>query len=60
MHLAPEFVHHAAGRFREPKINPGEEREDCAGRDDVMEMRDDVIGIVQVKVGAVKRERNTG
>ena len=52
MHLAPELVHHPAGRFREPIINPGEEREDRSRRDDVMEMRDHVIGVVQVKIGA--------
>src|SRR6266567_379339 len=48
---AHEIVHLSAGRFREPIINPGEKPEDCARRNDVMEMRDDVVGVVQIKVG---------
>src|SRR5213083_74153 len=51
MHFAPEIVHLSAGRFRKPVINPGEKPEECARRNDVMEMRDDVVGVVQIKVG---------
>src|SRR6266487_4307489 len=51
MHFAPEIVHLSAGRFREPIINPREEREDRARRDDVMKMRDHVVSVVQVKIG---------
>ena len=60
MHFPPELVHLSAGRFREPIINAREEREDRSRRDDVMEMRDDVIGVVQIKIGRIKRERNAG
>src|SRR6266567_4287807 len=60
MHLAPELVHPAAGRFREPIIDAGEESKDGARGHDVMEMRNDVVGIVQIKVGAVKSEWNAG
>src|ERR1700738_555805 len=59
MHFAPEIVHFPSGCFREPIINAGEQSEDRAGRDDVMEMRDDVIGVVQIKIGAVKGEWNS-
>ena len=52
MHFAPEFAHHSAGRFRVPKINAGEDGENCSRRDDVMEMRDHVIGVVQIEIGA--------
>src|SRR5205814_5015525 len=51
MHLPPELVHSAAGCFRKPIINSREEREDSAWCDDVMEMRDHVVSVVQVKIG---------
>ena len=60
MHLAPELIHHSAAGFREPIIDPGKERENGAGRNDVMEMRDDVIGVVQIEISRIKRQRNTG
>src|ERR1035438_9583715 len=50
MHAAPKFVHHAPGYFRKPKIHAGEQRENRARRDDVMKMRDDVIGVVQIQI----------
>src|SRR5205823_14915760 len=59
MHLAPEIIHFSAGRFREPVINAGEKPEDCAWRNDVVEMRDDIVGIVQIKIGRIKSQRNT-
>ena len=51
MHFAPEVAHLSAGRFGEPVINAGEKPEDCARRYDVMEMRDDVVSVMQIKVG---------
>src|SRR6266513_1733443 len=51
MHFAPEVAHLSASRFGEPVINAGEKSEDCARRHDVMEMRDDVVSVVQIKVG---------
>ena len=60
MHLPPELVHPSPGRFREPVIDAGEEGEDRARRDDVMEVRDHVIGVVQVEIGGVERERDAG
>src|SRR5215469_1813094 len=47
MHFAPELTHLSASRFRKPVIDTSEKSEDCARRNDVMEMRDHVIGIVQ-------------
>ena len=60
MHLAPEFTHHAPGHFRKPIINPGEQRENRSRRHDIMEVRDDVIGIVQMNVAEVEAERQSG
>ena len=51
MHFPPELAHLSAGRLREPEVNAGEQSEDCARRNDVMEMRDDIIGVVQIKIG---------
>jgi len=51
MDFSPELAHLSAGRFREPIVNAGEKSEDCARRNDVMEMRDDVVGVVQIKIG---------
>src|SRR5205823_3005028 len=59
MHLAPELAHFSASCFREPVIDAGKKSEDRARRDDVMEMRDDVVGIVQIKIGRIKCQRNT-
>ena len=56
MHPAPEFVHHPPGHLRKPVIDAGEQREDRPGRHDVMEMRDDVIGVVQVHVAGAKTQ----
>src|SRR5262249_3016549 len=58
MHFPPEIVHPSAGRLREPKINASKKPEDRAGSDDVMEMRDHVISVVQIKISRVKRQRN--
>ena len=60
MHFAPEIVHLSARCLREPVINAGEKPEERAWRDNVMEVRDDVIGIVQIKIGRIKCQRNTG
>src|SRR5437016_460123 len=58
MHFAPEIVHHSASRFREPIIDAGKEGEDSARRDDVVEMRDDVVSVVQIEIGGIKCEWN--
>ena len=58
MHLSPKLVHHSAGRFGEPIIDAGEQGEDGARCDNVMEMRDDVVGVVEIKIGGIKGEWN--
>ena len=60
MHFAPELAHLSASRFREPIIDASEESENCARRNDVMKVRDDVIGIVQIKIGRIKCQRDAG
>src|SRR2546429_5741756 len=60
MDPAPELVHQTAGRFRIPVINPGEQAEDRAGRNDIMEMGNHVVRVVQIKVGKIESQRQTG
>src|SRR5882757_8069771 len=60
MHLAPEIVHHSASRLREPVIDAGKESENSARRDDVVEMRDDVVSVVQIEIGGIKCQGNPG
>ena len=58
MHFPPEFIHHSTSRFRKPKIDTGKKSEDRSGRDNVVKMRDHVIGVVQIEVRGVERERD--
>src|SRR3954469_1700071 len=60
MHLTPKLVHHPASGLRKPVIDTSKQTEDGAWSDDVMEMRDDVIGVVQIKIGGIKCQRNAG
>ena len=49
--FAERLIQPAAAYLGEPVINAGEKSEDCARRNDVMEMRDDIVSVVQIKVG---------
>ena len=60
MHLPPEFIHYSTRRLREPKINSREDGEDRSRRDDVVEVRDHVIGVVQIKIGGIEGEGDSG
>src|SRR4029450_11140959 len=60
VHFSPELAHLSTGRFRKPVIDAGEEPEDRSRRHDVMKMRDDVVGVVQIEVAAVEGKRNAG
>src|SRR5436305_2078659 len=60
MHLPPEFVHSSTGYFWEPIIDARKEAKDRAGRDDVMEMGDNIVCIVQVQIAEVEAERQAG
>src|SRR5262249_48633320 len=56
VNLAPKLTHHPAGKFREPVIHTGEKSENCAGRNDVMEMGDYVIGVMEVNVAIAEAQ----
>ena len=49
-----------AGDLREPVVDAGEHGEDRPRRDDVVEVADDVVGVVQVDVGRRQAERQAG
>ena len=50
--LADRLRIHVAGHFREPVIPSGEDGEDRAQREHVVEMRDHVIGVLQRTIDA--------
>src|SRR5437867_2716846 len=58
MHFAPKLAHLSASCFREPVIDAGKNTEERYRHDEVMEIIDDVVGIVQIKIGRIKRQRN--
>src|SRR6516165_2049693 len=60
MHLAPELTHEPPRHLRKPIINPCEQPENCPRRHYVMEVRDDIIGVVQMKIAEVETQRQTG
>src|SRR5207302_10225779 len=47
-------------RSRIPIVNYREQYKERSRRHDVMEMRDDVVSVVEVEIGGVKRQRNAG
>ena len=60
VNLAEGLVQRPAGDRRIPEVNAGKEREHGAGRDQVVKMRDHVIGIVQRHVAGGEPERQPG
>ena len=46
MNLTPELIHHAAEHFGKPKINATESAEQTRSEQDIMNVRNDEIGIV--------------
>ena len=58
--LPERLVHDPPGGLRVPVIDPREQREDRPGRDHVVEVPDDVVGVVQLDVGEVQAERQAG
>src|SRR6266498_108557 len=50
VHLAPELVHAATGRFREPVIQRRKEREDESAEDRIVEVTYDEVSISQMQV----------
>src|SRR5262249_44617181 len=60
VYFPPEITHLSPGRLREPVINACEQSEKRARCNDVMEMGDDIIGVVQVEIRGIKSKWNTG
>ena len=60
MQRADFLVHEAAGHLGEPVIDAGEEAENRAANQHVVEVRDDEIGIVQVDVHRNRGDDDTG
>ena len=59
MNFSPKLVHVPAGYFREPMIYAGEQRENCSGRNNVVEVGDDVVRIVQMQHGVIEPQGQT-
>ena len=58
--LAERVVVHAAGHLRPPVVQAGEVAHDRAADHDVVEVRDDEVGVVQVDVEAERRQEQSG
>ena len=58
--LAERLVVHVAGHLREPVVPAGEDGEHGAERQHVVEVRDDVVGVVQRAVDAGVGEHHAG
>ena len=58
MQMCERGVQHPARGFRIPIIDTREDGEDRTRRDDIMEVANDVVGVVQVEIDSVKRQRN--
>ena len=59
MHVAQRATEAAPGDLRKPVVDPRENRENRPGGHDVVEMADDVVGIVEMHVGYGEPERET-
>ena len=53
-------LYSSAAHLAEPVIEAGEDREHRAERQHVMEVRDDVIGVVHVRIDAGVRQHDAG
>ena len=51
----PALGIHLAGHLRPPEVQAAQERHDRAAHHDVVEVRDDEVGVVQVDVDAHRR-----
>ena len=60
MHTPEELVEHPPGGFRVPVIDAREDRENRARRDHVVEVTDDVVGVVQVEIDGIEGQRDAG
>ena len=60
VHLAEELVVHVAAHLREPVIEAAEDGEDRAEAQHVVEVGDDIIGVVHVIIDAAVGEDDAG
>ena len=60
MYFAPIFTHFPACHLGEPVVDPGKDGKDRPRRDHIVEMRDDIIAVVQRHVAEVETERKAG
>ena len=58
--FAEALVVHPAGDLGEPVVGPGEDPEDGAAEEHVVEVRDDVVGVVRLVVDREGREQDPG
>src|SRR4029077_16969193 len=56
----PAIVIKASGNFRPPEVNASEISHDRAADHDVVKMRDDEVGVVQVNIGRERGEKEPG
>ena len=56
MHLAPELAVHAPGPLRPPVVHRGDDAEQRAGDQHVVEVRDHEVGVVVLEVGRHDRQ----
>ena len=59
-HLGPDVGVHAAGDLRPPVVQAGEVAHDRAADHDVVEVRDDEVGVVEVDVEAERGQEEPG
>ncbi len=50
MEVTQNFTHFPAGNFGKPVINAREQGEDRSWRDNIMEVRDDIISVMQMDI----------
>src|SRR3546814_7164346 len=60
MQFAKRFIVHPARHLRKPIVESREQREHRAKRQHIVEVRDDIIGVVQVGVDAAIGQHDAG
>src|ERR1700712_5420849 len=58
--LAKLLIEHASGDLRKPVGHCPEEREDRAANEEIVEMRDDEVGVVHLEIDRDGRHENAG
>src|SRR4051812_13177582 len=60
MNFPPKFTHHSTSDLWKPEVDSSKQRKNGSRRNDIMKMRDDVIGIVQVQIAKIKAQWKSG